>query len=104
MDSAEFDALEDKARACLSSSAFAFAIAGADDEITAAENALAWRRLRLLPHVLRDITTIDTSTRLLGHELAAPIMVAPSGRHRLFHPAGERATARGAGAAGVVYV
>src|SRR5215470_12416920 len=104
MDSAEFDALEDKARTCLSSSAFAFAMAGADDEITAAENILAWRRLRLLPHVLRDITPIDTSTSLLGHELAAPIMVAPSGRHRLFHPAGEQATARGAGAAGAVYV
>jgi 4-hydroxymandelate oxidase len=104
MDSAEFDALEQKARARLSSSAFAFAIAGADDEITAAENALAWRRLRLLPRVLRDVATIDTSTSLLGQELATPIMVAPTGRHRLFHPEGERATARGATAAGAVYV
>jgi 4-hydroxymandelate oxidase len=31
-------------------------------------------------------------------------MVAPTGRHRLFHPDGERATARGAAAAGVPYV
>src|SRR6185295_18152235 len=31
-------------------------------------------------------------------------MVAPSGRHRLFHPEGEIATARGAAAAGAVFV
>jgi 4-hydroxymandelate oxidase len=31
-------------------------------------------------------------------------MVAPSGRHRLFHPEGEIATARGAGTAGATFV
>jgi isopentenyl diphosphate isomerase/L-lactate dehydrogenase-like FMN-dependent dehydrogenase len=31
-------------------------------------------------------------------------MVAPFGRHKLFHPEGERATARGARAAGAVFV
>ena len=31
-------------------------------------------------------------------------MVAPTGRHQLFHPEGERATARGAAAAGALYV
>ena len=31
-------------------------------------------------------------------------MVAPFGRHKLFHPEGERATARGAAAAGAVFV
>ena len=33
-----------------------------------------------------------------------PIMVAPTGRHHLFHAEGERATARGAAAAGALYV
>jgi 4-hydroxymandelate oxidase len=41
---------------------------------------------------------------VLGERLAMPLMVAPTGRHRLFHPDGERATARGAAAAGVPYV
>ena len=31
-------------------------------------------------------------------------MIAPTGRHKLFHPDGERATARGAAAAGAPYV
>jgi 4-hydroxymandelate oxidase len=54
--------------------------------------------------MLRDVTRLDTSTTLLGARIAAPLMVAPTGRHRLFHPDGERATARGAAAAGVPYV
>src|SRR4030081_343164 len=104
MDRADFDALEDRARAKLSAGASAFAAGGADDEITLADNLAAWRRLRLRPRMLRDITAIDTSASVLGERLAMPLMVAPTGRHRLFHPEGERATARGAAAAGVPYV
>jgi len=46
----------------------------------------------------------DTSASILGNRCAAPIMVAPFGRHKLFHPEGECATARGAAAAGAVFV
>ena len=104
MESAQFDALEVEARARLSPSAYAFAATGADDEITAADNIAAWRRMRLRPRMLRDITMIDTGATVLGARLDGPVMIAPSGRHRLFHPDGERATARGATAAGAVYV
>ncbi len=104
MDSRDFDALEERARAKLPPGAFAFAAGGADDEITLADNIAAWRRLRLLPRMLRDVTAIDTSVSVLGERIAAPLMVAPTGRHKLFHPEGERATARGAAAADVPYV
>ena len=104
MDSADLDALEDKARARLAPGAYAFAAAGADDEITVAANIAAWRRLRLRPRVLNDVSRIDASVGILGVRLETPIMVAPFGRHRLFHPEGERATARGAAAAGAVFV
>jgi 4-hydroxymandelate oxidase len=104
MDSRDFDALEDRARERLTPGAFAFAAGGADDEITLADNIAAWRRLRLAPRMLRDVTAIDTSVGVLGARIAAPMMGAPTGRHRLFHPDGERATARGAAAAGVPYV
>ena len=104
LDSADFDALEEKARAGLSPAAYAFAAAGADDEITVADNIAAWRRLRLRPRMLNDVTQVDTSVSILGVRCNAPIMVAPFGRHKLFHPEGERATARGAAAAGAVFV
>jgi 4-hydroxymandelate oxidase len=103
VDCVDFDALEEEARAKLPAPAFAFCATGADDEITAAENVTAWRRLRLRPHVLRDIGNVDTSVSLLGARVATPIMVAPMGRHRLFHAEGERASARGAAAAGAIY-
>ena len=104
MDSRDFDELEGRARETLTPGAFAFAAGGADDEITLDDNIAAWQRLRLRPRMLRDVTRIDTSTSVLGARIAAPLMVAPTGRHRLFHPDGERATARGATAAGVPYV
>jgi len=104
MDSRDFDELEGRAREILTPGAFAFAAGGADDEITLDDNITAWQRLRLRPRMLRDVTRIDTSTTVLGARIAAPLMVAPTGRHRLFHPDGERATARGAAAAGVPYV
>jgi 4-hydroxymandelate oxidase len=104
MDSADFDALEEDARARLPASSFAFCAAGADDEITTAENCARWRALRLRPRILRDVAEIDTSVDILGRRAAMPIMVAPSGRHRLFHPDGEIATARGAAAAEAIFV
>ncbi|MGA7489148.1 MAG: alpha-hydroxy acid oxidase [Xanthobacteraceae bacterium] len=104
MDSGDFDALEDKARARLAPGAYAFAAAGADDEITLAANIAGWRRLRLRPCVLNDIAKIDTGVSVLGARLASPVMVAPFGRHKLFHPEGERATARGAAAAGTAFI
>lgn len=104
MDSVDFDALEDRARALMPPASFAFCAAGADDEISTAENIAAWRNLRLRPRVLRDLSVTDTGVTLLGHKHPSPILVAPTGRHKLFHAQGEAATARGAAAAGVGYV
>ena len=104
MDSVDFDALEEQARANMPPESFAFLAAGADDEISANENIAAWRNMRLRPRVLRDLTSTDTSVTLLGQKHPSPILIAPTGRHKLFHPQGERATARGAAAANVAYV
>jgi 4-hydroxymandelate oxidase len=104
MDCADLDALEGQAKALMTPASDAFAACGADDEISMAENVSAWRNLRLRPRVLRDVTQIDTSTTVLGQCMPSPLMIAPTGRHKLFHPDGERATARGAAAANVPYV
>jgi len=104
MDCVDLDALEHAARAKMAPASYAFCACGADDEISLAENIAAWRDLRLRPRVLRDVTAIDTSVTILGQKMPTPIMVAPTGRHKLFHPEGERATARGAAAANVPYV
>lgn len=104
MDMADFDALEAAARGRLASGAYMFAACAAGDEITAAENGAAWRRLRLRPRVLRDVPAVDVATRILGAPASMPLMLAPTGRHRLYHPEGEAATARAAAAAGIPFV
>jgi 4-hydroxymandelate oxidase len=104
VDSVDFDALEELARAKMPAASFAFCAAGADDEISAVENITAWRNMRLRPRVLNDVSNVDTGVTLLGHAVATPILVAPTGRHKLFHAEGERATARGAAAADAAYV
>jgi 4-hydroxymandelate oxidase len=104
LDSVDFDALEQRAREKMSPVAFAFCAAGADDEISANENIIAWRALRLRPRVLNDVAAIDTSVTLLGERQPHPILIAPMGRHKMFNPEGERATARGAASAHAPYV
>jgi 4-hydroxymandelate oxidase len=104
LDSVDFDALEHQARAKMSPASWAFCAAGADDEISANENIAAWRAMRLRPRVLNDVANVDTRVTLLGNPVPSPILVAPTGRHKLFHAEGERVTARGAAAAGCAYV
>jgi len=104
VDSVDFDALEHQARAIMPPASYAFLATGADDEISALENIAAWRALRLRPHVLNDVTAIDTGVSILGNRQPHPLMVAPMGRHKLFNQDGERATARGAAVAGAPYV
>jgi 4-hydroxymandelate oxidase len=43
-----------------------------------------------------DVSAIDTSTSLLGTEIAFPVLVAPTAFHKLADPEGEVATARAA--------
>ena len=72
---------------------------GAGDERTLAWNQEAWSEIRLRSRVLVDVSRIDTSLRLFGRDLSHPILLAPTAYHRLVHPDGEVATARGAASA-----
>jgi 4-hydroxymandelate oxidase len=54
--------------------------------------------------VLRGVRAIDTAVTLLGAPCATPVMLAPTGRHRLYHPEGESATARGGATAGAAFI
>lgn len=77
---------------------------GADQQQTVSENLLAFKRLRLLPRVLRDVTAIDTEVMLLGQRVSMPVGISPTALQKLAHPDGETATARAAANAGAVMV
>jgi len=98
------DELEAQARDVLPVAAYDYYAGGSGNGQTLADNIAAWDRVRLRPYVLRDVTTVDTATHVLGRSLPAPLLVAPTAFHRLAHPDGELATAAGAAAAGVPYV
>ena len=53
--------------------------------------------------VLNDVSKVDTKISLLGLDLAYPILIAPTAYHKMMHPEGELATARGASAASALY-
>ncbi len=84
--------------------AFGYYASGANDEITVAANHQAYEEIFLRYRVLRGVRTRDTATTVLGHKIAMPVLVAPCAFNRLAHPLGELATARGAKAAGTIYV
>ncbi len=77
---------------------------GAWGETTVAANRSAWTRLWLRPRCAVDVSARDPSTDLLGYRLPCPLLVAPTALHRMAHPEGEVATARGAGDRGVPLV
>jgi L-lactate dehydrogenase (cytochrome) len=76
---------------------------GADSEVTLRENRRAWEEIYFRPHNATYTPKTDTRTTVLGQELALPMILAPLGSSRLFHPAGERAAAKAAGDAGIAY-
>ncbi|MFI7661152.1 alpha-hydroxy acid oxidase [Micromonospora parva] len=77
---------------------------GAGRERTVAANERAFERRWIVPRVLRATGERDLRTTVAGTSLAAPLLVAPTAFHRLAHPEGEVATARGAAAAGTTMV
>jgi 4-hydroxymandelate oxidase len=100
----EFATLQRRAAEFISPAAMDFVMAGAGDERSIRDDAEAWDSLRLRPRVLTGLSEVDTSCLILGDRAASPILVAPTGGHRLVHPEGEAATAAGAANAGAVMV
>ncbi|MEU4253867.1 alpha-hydroxy acid oxidase [Amycolatopsis sp. NPDC026612] len=98
---AEFEAA---ARERLDPAHYDYFAGGAQDEITLRENEDAYKRLRLVPRVLRGSDKRDLSLTLLGTPSSMPILVAPTAFHRLAHRDGELATARAAARAGTIMI
>jgi 4-hydroxymandelate oxidase len=96
--------LAELARAVVSEGAWDYLAAGSGDNHTLRRNLEAWAALPLAPRTLVDVSTIDTRLGLLGHDLAAPLLIAPTASHGLFHPSAEVETAHGAAAARTLLV
>ncbi len=104
MEPVNISEFEGLARERMTQQAFDYVAGGADDEVSLRENRAAFERLALLPRVLIDVSTVDTSTRVLNENISFPVLVAPTALQTLAHADGELATARGTSAAGTVMI
>jgi isopentenyl diphosphate isomerase/L-lactate dehydrogenase-like FMN-dependent dehydrogenase len=86
----------------LDAGAFGYFAGGADDEVTLRDNVAAFRRWRLRPRMLVDVSVATTETTVLGTPVSMPLLVAPTAFQRMAHADGEPATARAVAAAGTV--
>jgi (S)-mandelate dehydrogenase len=82
---------------------FDFFDGGAEDETSLEENVRAFRRLRLLPRALVDVSSVDCSTTILGARSALPIAIAPTGGAGFGRHGSDVAIARAAASAGIPY-
>jgi len=90
---------EPVAHAKILRSAYDYMSYGVDGEFTLRRNREAFDWVALAPGRLVKTGTVQVASRLLGTDLAFPILVAPTARHAQFHPDGEAATHAGATAA-----
>ncbi|XP_058079577.1 peroxisomal (S)-2-hydroxyacid oxidase GLO4-like isoform X1 [Magnolia sinica] len=103
-DPVNISEFQELARQALPKMNYDYFSGGAEDEHTLRENVEAFRRITFQPRILIDVSNVDVSSSILGYNVSAPIMVAPTGMHKLAHPEGEVATARAAAACNTIMV
>ncbi|KAI1326841.1 FMN-dependent dehydrogenase-domain-containing protein [Xylariaceae sp. FL0255] len=81
--------------------AWAFVSSAATDCLTNEWNGSKYNDIILRPRLLRDVSSVDISTTMLGHHIKAPLFIAPTSMGKLFHPQGERELGRGAQSMGI---
>lgn len=92
-----------KARRRLPSGARGYLDGGAEAEYTLARNRAAFDEIELLPHMLQEVSEVDTSTTVLGRRIPLPFALSPVGAPRMLHYEGEAAAVRAAARAGIPY-
>ncbi len=96
--------LEAQASAAMDPGARGYVFGSAGTEDTERENRAAFTRHRIVPRMLRDVSSRDLRIEIFGVQHAAPVLLAPIGVQSIVHPDGELAAARGAAAGGIGFV
>ncbi len=90
------DALEAAARQAMTPEAWAYVAGGAGQGSTMRANRDAFERWRIVPRVLRDVSSRDLSVELFGTTLPSPILLGPVGVLEMMHRDADLAVARAA--------
>lgn len=92
------------ARSALPRIAFDFIDGGVNDEEGLAENRAAFRRHKLLPRYLVDVSSRDQTVEIFGHRYASPIGISPMGIAGFFRHGADLMLAQAAAEANVPYI
>jgi L-lactate dehydrogenase (cytochrome) len=93
---ASIDDLREQARRRVPRAVFDYTDGGAGREVSLRRSREAFDRVEFAPSTLRDVSSVDTSTTLLGGPAAMPLVLAPTGFTRMMHHEGEVGVARAA--------
>ncbi len=96
--------LRSMARRRLPRAVFDYLDGGAEAESTLAENCRAFRDVIFRPRAAVAVGECNLKTKVLGHEISFPAILAPVGYSRMMSPGGEVSAARAAGLAGTGYI
>jgi L-lactate dehydrogenase (cytochrome) len=83
---------------------FDYVDGGAEDEVTMRENCRAFQETTFRPRNAVALSSCQMRASVLGSEMSMPLLLAPCGFSRMFHPQGEVGAARAAGKAGIGFV
>jgi L-lactate dehydrogenase (cytochrome) len=83
--------------------AFDYTEGAAEAEISLARARQAFEDIQFNPAILRDVSTVDLTSEVLGAPVAMPFGIAPTGFTRMMQTEGEIAGASAAGAAGIPF-
>ena len=93
-----------RARKNLPQGAWDYLVGASESETTMRRNRLAFDKLAFRPRVLRDVSSVDTSTTFLGRKLRIPALLAPIGSLQVFHPDAGAGSTRAAAEFGIMHV
>ena len=96
--------LQERARERLTTEAYGYVAGGAGEELTVRANRLAFERWEIVPRMLRDVSSRDLATTVLGTSMPAPLLLAPIGVQSIVHPEAELAVGRAAAAQGLTFI
>ena len=82
---------------------FDYTDGGADSESSLTRARSTFERVEFQPRILRDVSVVDISVKMLGQTMSMPIVIAPTGFTRMMQTEGEYAGATAARDAGIPY-
>jgi len=95
--------LRDIGKAKTPRAVFDYTDGAAGEELSYGRAYEAYRQIEFHPHVLRDVSVVDTSISVFGQKSALPFVFSPTGFTRMMHYHGEPAVAKVAAEFGIPY-